>query len=264
MVSVKIEDRICFIEMQNAEHFNTLSEQMCNEISDALIEAYEKECVGIVIKAECRHGVWSAGHDIRELPLDGNDPLEYDVPMERLLRNVQDVPIPVIACASGTVWGGACDLCVSCDMIVASDTATFAITPAKIGIPYNASGIMHFINQLGINKAREMFFTATPITAQDAMNVGFVNQIAPTDELDKMLEEKFLTPIRRNSVVSMSAIKRQFRILSRAATVISSESFERINAYRRKVYQGNDYKEGIASFLEKRNPEYKGKASDLD
>ncbi len=264
MVSVKIEDRICFIEMQNAEHFNTLSEQMCNEISDALMEAYEKECVGIVIKAECRHGVWSAGHDIRELPLDGNDPLEYDVPMERLLRNVQDVPIPVIACASGTVWGGACDLCVSCDMIVASDTATFAITPAKIGIPYNASGIMHFINQLGINKAREMFFTATPITAQDAMNVGFVNQIAPTDELDKMLEEKFLTPIRRNSVVSMSAIKRQFRILSRAATVISSESFERINAYRRKVYQGNDYKEGIASFLEKRNPEYKGKASDLD
>lgn len=264
MVSVKIEDRICFIEMQNAEHFNTLSEQMCNEISDALMEAYKKECVGIVIKAECRHGVWSAGHDIRELPLDGNDPLEYDVPMERLLRNVQDVPIPVIACASGTVWGGACDLCVSCDMIVASDTATFAITPAKIGIPYNASGIMHFINQLGINKAREMFFTATPITAQDAMNVGFVNQIAPTDELDKMLEEKFLTPIRRNSVVSMSAIKRQFRILSRAATVISSESFERINAYRRKVYQGNDYKEGIASFLEKRNPEYKGKASDLD
>lgn len=250
--------------MQNAEHFNTLSEQMCNEISDALMEAYKKECVGIVIKAECRHGVWSAGHDIRELPLDGNDPLEYDVPMERLLRNVQDVPIPVIACASGTVWGGACDLCVSCDMIVASDTATFAITPAKIGIPYNASGIMHFINQLGINKAREMFFTATPITAQDAMNVGFVNQIAPTDELDKMLEEKFLTPIRRNSVVSMSAIKRQFRILSRAATVISSESFERINAYRRKVYQGNDYKEGIASFLEKRNPEYKGKASDLD
>lgn len=264
MVSVKIEDRICFIEMQNAEHFNTLSEQMCNKISDALMEAYEKECVGIVIKAECRHGVWSAGHDIRELPLDGNDPLEYDVPMERLLRNVQDVPIPVIACASGTVWGGACDLCVSCDMIVASDTATFAITPAKIGIPYNASGIMHFINQLGINKAREMFFTATPITAQDAMNVGFVNQIAPADELDKMLEEKFLTPIRRNSVVSMSAIKRQFRILSRAATVISSESFERINAYRRKVYQGNDYKEGIASFLEKRNPEYKGKASDLD
>ena len=64
--------------------------------------------------------------------------------------------------------------------------------------------------------------------------------------------------------MSISAIKRQFRILSKAATVLSSESFERINAYRTKVYQGSDYLEGIRSFLEKRTPEYKGKASDLD
>ena len=147
--------------------------------------------------------------------------------MEKLLRKVQDVPIPVIACVDGTVWGGACDLCVSCDMIVASDTSTFAITPAKIGIPYNASGISHFIRQLSLNKAREMFFTATPITAQDANNVGFVNHVAPSDELETVLEE-------------------------------------RINAYREKVYCGPDYPEGINSFLEKRTPQYKGKAKDLD
>jgi len=264
MIQTQIVDRICFIEMQNPDRLNCLSETMCDEIYAAIEEAYKNECVGIVLKALCSHGVWSAGHDIRELPIDGNDPLDYDVPMERLLRMVQDVPIPVIACVSGTVWGGACDLCVSCDMIVAADTATFAITPAKIGIPYNASGIMHFINQLGINKAREMFFTATPITAQDALNVGFVNQIAPLDQLDQLLEDKFLNPLRRNSVVSISAIKRQFRILSRSATVISSESFERINSYRKKVYQGGDYKEGIRSFLEKRTPSFTGKASDLD
>lgn len=264
MIDVKITDRVCLICMQNAEHFNCLSEEMCHSISDAILEAYKKECVCIVIKAETRRNVWSAGHDIHELPQDGNDPLGYDIPMERLLRNVQDVPIPVIACVDGTVWGGACDLCISCDMIVASETSTFAITPAKIGIPYNASGIMHFINQLGINKAREMFFTAAPITAQDALNVGFVNQIASSENLDAMLEERFLTPLRRNSVLSVSAIKRQFRILSRAANVIASEDFEKINAYRARVYRGEDYKEGINSFLEKRAPEYKGKASDLD
>ena len=264
MIKLEIKDRVAFIVMQNKEHYNTLSEVMCNEMSDALDEAYKAECVAIVIKAECSLNVWSAGHDNRELPIDGNDPLAYDVPMERLLRKVQDTPIPVIACVSGTVWGGACDLCVSCDMIVASGQATFAITPAKIGIPYNASGIMHFINQLGINKAREMFFTANAISAQDALNVGFVNAIARVEELDGMLESRFLTPLRRNSVLSMSAIKRQFRILSRATSTISSESFEKINEYRRRVYQGDDYKEGIQSFLEKRPPEYKGKASDID
>jgi len=264
MIESKIVEKICFIEMKNSEHFNCLSEEMCDLIVNAVDEAYENECVGIVIKAECRRGVWSAGHDIHELPQDGTDPLAYNVPMEKLLRKVQEIAIPVIACVNGTVWGGACDLCVSCDMIIATEDSTFAITPAKIGIPYNASGIMHFINQLGMNKAREMFFTGMPITAQDALNVGFVNQISSVDNLDEMLDEKILNPLRRNSVMSISAIKRQFRILSKAATVLSSESFELINSYRSKVFQGNDYKEGINSFLEKRVPQYKGKASDLD
>ena len=262
--NVVIKDRICYVEMQHADHFNCLSEEMCRELMDALEKGYADECVGIVLKAQTRRGVWSAGHDINELPQDGSDPLAFSVPMEQLLRKVQDTPIPVIACVNGTVWGGACDLCLSCDMIVSSRNATFAITPAKIGIPYNASGILHFINQLGMNKAREMFFLGTPITAEDALNVGLINRVSEEEELENMLEEQFLAPLRRNSVLSISAIKRQFRILSRASTVISAENFERINAYRAKVFAGEDYKEGIHSFLEKRPPQYKGKASDLD
>ena len=62
----------------------------------------------------------------------------------------------------------------------------------------------------------------------------------------------------------LSAIKRQFRILSRFSATISSESFERINCWRQRVYNGPDYKEGIRSFFEKRAPQYVGKASDLD
>ena len=264
LVNVTIDDRICFIVMNNPNHLNCLSDTMCHDLTNALQYGYEHECVAIVIKAECRHGVWSAGHDIRELPQDGSDPLAYDVPMERMLHKVQEVAIPVIACVNGSVWGGACDLCLSCDMIVASKNATFAITPAKIGIPYNASGIMHFVNQLGLNKAREMFFLATPIEAEDALNVGLINRVAPPEELYDMLENHFLKPLRQNSVMSISAIKRQFRILSKSSAAISSEGFERINAYRTRVYKGADYLEGINSFLEKRPPKFTGKASDLD
>lgn len=264
MIGKEIIDRICFIEMQDSAHLNCLSEQLCTEMTEALDYAYASECVGAVIKAQINHGVWSAGHNIKELPTDGHDPLAFNVPMEKLLRKVQDIPIPVVAYVEGTVWGGACDLCLSCDMIVSVDTATFAITPAKIGIPYNASGIMHFINQLGINKAREMFFTAQPIQASDALNVGLLNAIAPIEELPKVLEERFLNPFRRNSIMSMSAIKRQFRVLARASSLISSEGFERIDAYREKVYRGQDYLEGLKSFLEKRPAVYTGKASDLD
>lgn len=123
---------------------------------------------------------------------------------------------------------------------------------------------MHFIHQLGINKAREMFFLAHPIEAEDALNVGLINRVTEPGELDQVLEEHFLEPLRRNSTLSVSAIKRQFRVLSRDAATLSVETFERINAYRHFVYQGEDYKEGIRAFLEKRKPNYKGKASDLD
>ena len=79
LVSAVIKERICYVEMQNADHFNCLSEEMCQELMESLQYGYDQECVGIVIKAQCKKGVWSAGHDIRELPQDGNDPLAYDV-----------------------------------------------------------------------------------------------------------------------------------------------------------------------------------------
>ncbi|MCF0200486.1 MAG: methylmalonyl-CoA decarboxylase [Bacteroidales bacterium] len=264
MIDISINDRVCFIEMRNSQKLNCLSDALCHEIRAAIKEAYEKECCAIVLKAQCRNGVWSAGHDIHELPLDGTDPLAFDVPMERLFHDIQDIPIPVIAYVDGTVWGGACDLCLSCDMIVASDNATFAITPAKIGIPYNASGIMHFISQLGPNKAREMFFTAQPLTAQEALNVGMVNHVASQEELPKLLEEKLLNPLRHNSIIAISAIKNQFRLLNSFSVSLPTEAFELLHGWRTKVYSGPDYKEGIKSFLEKRTPNYVSKSKDLE
>ena len=86
MVTSEIIDRIAFVTMQNGKHFNCLSDEMCSALTEAIDAAYEAKCVGIVLKAEVNKGVWSAGHDIHELPTDGRDPLAYEVPMERLLR----------------------------------------------------------------------------------------------------------------------------------------------------------------------------------
>ncbi|MGL5937641.1 MAG: methylmalonyl-CoA decarboxylase [Phocaeicola sp.] len=259
-----IEDRIAYIEMTDPEHLNCLSHAICNSLIEEINRAYESECVSIIIKAKCRNQVWSAGHDIRELPIDGTDPLAYDLPLLSLLRKIQSIPIPVIAYVDGTVWGGACDLCFSCDMIVATTESSFAITPAKIGIPYNSSGLMHFMNQLGLNKAREMFFTGMPIEAVEAHNVGVVNYVASAEELPALVKLRVLDPIRRNSILAISAMKRQFRILAQDSSMVSSETFERINAYRKGVYTSPDYREGITAFLEKRTPRYCGKPNQLD
>jgi len=112
LVNTTINDRICYVEMQNAEHFNCLSEAMCQELCDAIQSGYDKECVGIVIKAQCKKGVWSAGHDIRELPQNGEDPLgayqclsHQGLSRRRLSGRYQIVPRKAISSIQGKSVG---------------------------------------------------------------------------------------------------------------------------------------------------------------
>ena len=85
---------------------------------------------------------------------------------EGFLHAVRRAPFPVIAAVEGGVWGGACEFVLTCDLIVAVRTATFAITPARLGVPYNTAGVAHVLGAVPLNVAKEMFFTAEAISAQ--------------------------------------------------------------------------------------------------
>jgi methylmalonyl-CoA decarboxylase len=170
---------------------------------------------------------------------------------------VQDYPGPVIAMIEGSVWGGACDLALTCDILIGCETTSFTITPAKIGIPYNASGLIHFINILGLNKAKEKFFTAEPISAPDALNAGILNYLVPTADLERFTRD-LTGRILRNAPLAVRALKEQFRLLSKGHP-IDAETGEEIQAIRRRVYDSQDYGEGIRAFREKRSPRFQGK-----
>ena len=84
----------------------------------------------------------------------------------------------------GTVWGGALDLVLSCDLVTADETASFAITAANLGLPYNTTGLLHFVGRLPINLIKEMFFTAAPVDAQKAREWLLVNYLVGSAELE--------------------------------------------------------------------------------
>ena len=105
-------------------------------------------------------------------------------PLEELIRAVRTFPAPVIAMVHGSVWGGAFDLVLSCDVIVADETAMFAITPANLGLPYNTTGLLHFLGRLPINLIKELFFAAAPVDAQKAKEWLVINHLVDASELE--------------------------------------------------------------------------------
>ena len=256
LVTVEVLDKVGILTLNNTQKLNALSSKLVEDIVEALGN-FQKEQIHIVIlRAPEGAKVWSAGHDVKELPLKLRDPLSYYDSLEVLLRTVEEYPGPVIAMVHGSVWGGACDLIMTCDMVIADKTAKFAMTPAKLGVPYNSTGILHFMNRLPINIAKEMFFTAELMSSERALNVGIINHLVEEEEL-LLFTLNMAKTISTRSILSIQVIKEQFRVLSKAYSITPS-AFERVQGMRRKVYDSHDYEEAITAFLEKRPAKFKG------
>jgi len=257
LIQVALANRIGTITLDQPQKRNALSNALLGQLEAALDQLVEMGARVVVLRAPAGSKVWSAGFDVDELPVPGRDPLSYYDPLGVAIRKIQTLHVPVVAMIEGSVWGGACDLTFICDLVVGCETATFAMTPAKLGVPYNISGILHFINLVGPRIAREMFFTAQPIDARRALEVGILNHLVPTAELEAhtfALAEQ----IASNSPIAIQVIKEQLRILGNSYP-LQPETFERVQGLRRTAYDSDDYKEGRAAFLEKRKPQFKGK-----
>lgn len=234
---------------------NALSMALVDEFLAALAEFQKVSARVVILRAAADAKVWSAGHDISELP-QGQDPLLYSDSLERLLRAVKCFPAPVVAMIHGSVWGGATDLVLSCDMLVGDETSSFAITPANLGLAYNTAGLLQFIRRLPLNLVKEMFFTAAPVKADDAAKWGILNHLVPAAELESFTFDLAKSMATKAPLV-LSAVKEQLRILVEANSV-TPDAFERIQELRQRVYQSADYQEGILAFHEKRKPIFKG------
>jgi methylmalonyl-CoA decarboxylase len=257
LVKTRVDDAIGTIILNNPGKHNALSMALIEDLTGTWQELRAMGARVIVLRATPGARVWSAGHDVNELPTNGRDPLTYNDPLRLLVRAVQETPVPVIAMVEGSVWGGACELVMSCDIVLAADDATFALTPAKLGVPYDIAGVLNLMQRGGISGIKEMLFTAEPISAMRAVQTGIVNQVFPAERLEAATYD-LAAQITRNSPLVIAFLKEALRVLS-GATALTPEDFERIQALRRQIYDSADYQEGINAFFERRLPCFSGK-----
>ena len=256
LVAVEIRDSVAWITLTNPP-VNALSAALIDELSAGLAGAKPPEVRVVVIRAPVGARVFSAGHDVRELPTNGRDPLTYNDPLRKVVRSIETHPTPVIAMVEGSVWGGACELVLSCDLVVASDETTFALTPARLGIPYNLSGVLNFMKVADMHFLKEMLFSARPMPAVRMGGYGVINAVVPATELEATTSA-LAADIAALSPLVHRSMKEQLRVLSNAQP-LTPEAYERIQALRREVYDSEDYQEGIRAFFEKRPPQFQGR-----
>ena len=256
LVRCEAHGRVGVICLDDPRKRNAIGARMAHGVIAALARLRAQDVRAVVLRAAAGLDVWSAGHDIDELPRGKRDPLGYDDPLEELLRAIRTFPAPIVAMVHGTVWGAALDLVLSCDLVTADETASFAITPANLGLPYNTTGLLHFLGRLPINIIKEMFFTAAPLDAGTAKEWLLINHLVESSEL-----EAFTLRLAENmaskSPMAIAVIKEQLRVLTDYQP-IAAQVYERIQGLRRQAYDSSDYLEGLTAFAEKRPPVFRG------
>ena len=256
VVLTDVVGQVGIITLTDRKKRNAIGAEMASQVIAALERLRARQIRAIVLRAAPGMDVWSAGHDMGELPPGQRDPLGYDDPLEELIRAVRTFPAPVVAMVRGTVWGGALDLVLSCDLAVADETASFAITPANLGLPYNMTGLLHFQGRLPINVIKEMFFTAAPIDARKAREWLLINHLVPWDRLETFTLELAAT-MATKLPLAIAVIKEQLRVLSDYQP-IAAQVYERVQGLRRRAYDSSDYLEGLEAFARKRQPIFRG------
>jgi len=256
LITSRLDGAVGTIMLDHAKRRNALSETLVDQLIAALAEFQDRKARAIILRAQPGVSVWSAGHDVTELPAGRRDPLGWDDPLRNLIREIEAFPAPVIAMVEGGVWGGACEAVFACDLIIAAPNSTFAVTPAKLGVPYNVSGMLTFLNATSLRIVKEMAFTAQPVGAERAERLGIINHVVPATELEAFTYQ-LAQRIAQNAPLSIAVMKEQLRILA-GAHPMSPQGFERVQGLRRIVYDSRDYKEGIRAFLEKREPMFTG------
>lgn len=251
-VTEQQEPFVALIELNRPKELNALNPQLMQEMRDALLRLDKNENVRVIIITG-NEKAFAAGADIKQMAdKSAIDMLLID--QFSTWDQIRKTKKPIIAAVSGFALGGGCELAMTCDMIIASETARFGQPEIKIGTIPGAGGTQRLTRAVGKAKAMELILTGRFISATEAHFYGLVNKVVPVE----MLMQEAFQLAREIVQLSPVAVQLAKEAINRSFETQLDEglAFERKNFYL--TFASKDQKEGMQAFIEKRPPDFKG------
>jgi enoyl-CoA hydratase len=252
-VLVEKDGAVVVVTLNRPQALNALSYALVKDLSLAMQELDQDDEVRVIIVTGGEK-VFAAGADIKEMADRG--PFDERIQERLTYRDkINKITKPVIAAVSGFALGGGCELAMSCDIIIASETARFGQPEVNLGIIPGSGGTQRLTHLLGKHRAMELVLTGDAISATEAERLGLVNRIFPAE----LFLEEAKNIARKIAAKPVLAIKAAKEAVLKAANTPLDEGLD----YERKsfylLFASEDRSEGMRAFLEKRKPDFKGK-----
>ncbi len=255
-IKTEKKGHILVVTMNRPEVYNAVHVDMHNEMADCWDAFAADQDLWVAVLTGAGDKAFSAGNDLKATA-SGVAPKK---PMTETgfagLSSRFDLEKPIIAAVNGFAMGGGFETALSCDIILASENAKFALPEVKVGFFAAASGVQRLSRYIGRLAAQEMMYTGRTIMADEALKMGCVNEVHPHDQLMAKAMEK----AEQLCTVSPSAVKATKRVLN---DMYQRDGMAGSIAYSREVIQDlrktEDFKEGVNAFVEKRSPQWVNK-----
>ncbi len=254
-----VTDHVATITFNRPEIQNTISHTMLTSLSEMMLEADKNTDVRAVIITGTKK-FFCAGLDLRGSSISDNLADSDATPTNLDLRNappmvLHNMDTPTIASLNGSAAGYGLDLALGCDIRIMADTAKLAAAFTARGVVPESGGTWILPRLIGWSKAAELIFTAKKLNAQEAVELGLVSRAVPRDDIEEEAV-KLAQAIAKNAPLAVQASKRMMRM---GMNETYNDHIHHVYLQLLPLFKSKDFKEGVASFMEKRDPNFIGR-----
>lgn len=255
-VQVTVDDSVAIVELHRPAALNALSTQLATDLTAAMTGVATDPAVRAVVLAAAGDRAFSVGADLKERNAMSDDEFEAQrLVFRAAFGSVRNLPQPAVAAVHGYALGGGCELALSCDLIVADDTAVLGLPEVSIGLVPGGGGTQLALRRLGPGRAADVVLTGRRIPVLEARELGLVDRHVPAGSA-RAAALDIARQIAANSPVATRAAKAALR----AGWGLGYEAAMDVEdvAWRTAAFSA-DRREGIAAFNEKRRPSWPGR-----